>query len=190
MHSYSIVFAITTLLEVCLSMVLNNAPSTSTLASEADFQVGSDVSLRLVSYYISSVDIETPCYYNIYDKDQLLWLDISEEVNVLSHQFDKAREPLDRIRKQIEGESKKTLYNANQFGDTKRACKLQPNDITKQRFSADLAVATILATDNKSRSGGSKMLVSFPIEGYHYECLNGYINCDLKNEPFSTTFDS
>lgn len=190
MLSYSIVFAITTLLEVYLSMVLNNAPLSLTLALDANFPVGSDASLKLVSYYISSVDIATTCYYNIYDKDQLLWLDISDEVNALSHQFDEAREPLDRIRKQIEGEIKRKLYNAEQFGDTKRACKLQPNDIAKYRFSGDLAIATIVAGDKKRKSRGRKMLVSFPIEGYHYECLNGYVNCDLKTEPFSTTFDS
>lgn len=149
-----------------------------------------EVNLSLLSYHTGPYEVETPCYYNINDKDQSIGLDISQKLDFLLNNNENGLLNdfyLSRIRRKIEKDTNRQLITS--LDELKGTCNLKPNEIKKLKFKGNIFIVTVGYKFNlNSEKESGKFTIAFPEKNFNFDCLEGNYHCNLNSVPFSTTF--
>lgn len=150
-----------------------------------------ELSHRILSWYVTSFDVSTLCFYNIHDENKRIFLDVSASYSSV----DRIGLEIDGIRHEMEAQTHHALMLARDFADTERSCVLEPNDIGKIRFTGDVVITTVVYSVDivanpaaRRNCRREKVLLGFPLPQYQYECLYGFGHCDLRTHRFRTNF--
>ncbi|ODV69235.1 hypothetical protein HYPBUDRAFT_10616 [Hyphopichia burtonii NRRL Y-1933] len=143
---------------------------------------GKTLSLKLITYNIGPHEESTLCYYNINSGKQVISLKPFKNFKKIT-EFECAEQlELFEIKKVIEHETKMKLLMPGEINDLESTCTVEPDQILKLIFEAEIIIATV---ENEEK--GSRFAVIFPVKGFKFSCLDGKNICDLNSEPFSTS---